>query len=117
MSWRHLFEYRDDVAVDQNAVQDQVDNSPPEKQAETAATLSRFVRAAQRIGEDAARARRLARALADLARDSTARSAFMRVSARDCVQRSVDVFPIKATSEHGCTSIPRAISSSWGQTS
>lgn len=77
----------------QNAVQDQVDNSPPEKQAETAATLSRFVRAAQRIGEDAARARRLARALADLARDSTARSAFMRVSARDCVQRSVDVFP------------------------
>jgi two-component system response regulator PhcR len=59
--------------------------------------LLRIRRAATRIGEDAAHARRLARCLADLARDTAAASAanFQRVSMRFCVERALALFPFK----------------------
>lgn len=55
--------------------------------------LQRFLSAARRIGEDAARARRLARSLAELARNTTARRSFTRVSIRSCIDRAVSSFP------------------------
>lgn len=61
----------------------------------TVNALARFVRAIQRIGQDAAQARRLARSLAELARDATARSSFKRVSVSHCVHASVDAYPFK----------------------
>ncbi|MDO9384097.1 MAG: hybrid sensor histidine kinase/response regulator [Hyphomicrobiaceae bacterium] len=76
-----------------HAVRDQLAVTPAETQPDMAVTLDRFARAAQRIGEDAARARRLARSLAELARDSTARSAFMRITIAQCVRRAVESFP------------------------
>ena len=76
-----------------HAVRDQLALTPAEAQPDIAMTLDRFARAAQRIGEDAARARRLARSLAELARDSTARSAFMRINISQCVRRAVESFP------------------------
>lgn len=76
-----------------HAVRDQLALTPAEAQPDMAMTLDRFARAAQRIGEDAARARRLARSLAELARDFTARSAFMRINIAQCVQRAVESFP------------------------
>lgn len=76
-----------------NAVRDQITSTPPDQQVEMAGTLDRFARAAQRIGEDAARARRLARALAELAKDSTSRSSFMRVNMSQCVAKAVESFP------------------------
>lgn len=84
-----------------NAVRDELATTPIEAQAETMMTLDRFARAAQRIGEDAARARRLARALAELARDSTARTAFMRIGVAQCVRRAVDAFPYQ-DNERNC---------------
>lgn len=56
-------------------------------------TLQRFVQAAQRIGEDAARARRLVRSLADLARNTARASSFTRVSMKSCIDRAVTSFP------------------------
>lgn len=76
-----------------NAVEDQLAASQPAQNSDVHKSLETFARAARRIGEDAARARRLARSLAELARDTTARSAFMRVSMATCVQRAVDSFP------------------------
>lgn len=76
-----------------NAVEDELAASKAVQNAGMQKSLETFARAAQRIGEDAARARRLARSLAELARDTTARSAFMRVGMATCVQRAVDLFP------------------------
>lgn len=75
------------------AVQDEMAVTGVERSPEMQKSLETFARAAQRIGEDAARARRLARSLAELARDTTARSAFMRVGMAGCVQRAVESFP------------------------
>lgn len=76
-----------------HAVEDEIATSSSERTAESRKSLETFARAARRISEDAARARRLARSLAELARDTTARSAFMRVRVAGCVQRAVDSFP------------------------
>jgi two-component system response regulator PhcR len=76
-----------------NAVRDQIAATPPDEQTEMADTLDRFARAAQRIGEDAARARRLARALAELAKDTASRNSFMRVTMSQCVRKAVESFP------------------------
>lgn len=76
-----------------NAVRDEIDATPPDGRQDSARTLEKFARAAQRIGEDAARARRLAKSLAELARDSTSRTSFMRINMAQCVLRAVESFP------------------------
>lgn len=90
-----------------NAVRDQISDTPDDRKEETTHTLDKFARAAQRIGEDAARARKLARSLAELARDSTARSAFMRIAMSQCVQRAVEAFPYQGR-ERRCVSLQLA---------
>jgi signal transduction histidine kinase len=55
--------------------------------------LDRIEQVARRIGEDAARTRRLARALAELSREVTQRSTFKRVTAAGCVRMAVETFP------------------------
>lgn len=82
-----------------NAVRDEIDATPADAQQETARTLEKFARAAQRIGEDAARARRLARSLAELARGSS-RSTFMRLNMAQCVRKAVEAFPYQNRERH-----------------
>lgn len=65
----------------------------PEQASRPAAPLDRIAQVARRIGDDAARTRRLARSLAELSREVTQRNAFKRVAAAACVRLAAETFP------------------------
>ncbi len=78
-----------------DSANEQIAESHSSGDSKTVNALARFVRAIQRIGQDAAQARRLARSLAELARDTTARSSFKRVAISHCVRAAVESYPFK----------------------
>lgn len=65
----------------------------PGQRVSPAAPLDRIADVARRIGDDAARTRRLARSLAELSREVTQRTAFKRVTAAACVRLAAETFP------------------------
>lgn len=77
------------------AVRDEAEQADGKPAATNEHSLQRFMRAARRIGEDAARARRLARSLADLARDTADSTTLKRVSMRACIDRALDTYPFQ----------------------
>lgn len=69
------------------------DQAEPEGGVDRAQSLDRIAHIARRIGEDAARTRRLARSLAELSREVDQRNNFKRVAAAQCVRFAVEAFP------------------------